>query len=150
MATPFTTGTVSQQDQTAVPHTRSDYERGVGRGRGIRGTRGHRGSRGSRGITASSQSRTTNTQPSANHLGRQALPATLAAPVSLPTVTTPATAKKDDTIEAEICFICASDVVYQCLTPCNHRTCHICGLRMRALYKNNDCAHCRVCIMLIR
>lgn len=46
--------------------------------------------------------------------------------------------------DAEVCFICASPVVHSALTPCNHRTCHICALRMRALYKTRDCAHCRV------
>lgn len=45
--------------------------------------------------------------------------------------------------DAEVCFICASPVIYNALTPCNHRTCHICALRMRALYKTRDCAHCR-------
>lgn len=48
-------------------------------------------------------------------------------------------------VEAEVCFICASHVVHQSIAPCNHRTCHICALRMRALYKNKECAHCRVC-----
>lgn len=46
--------------------------------------------------------------------------------------------------EAEVCFICASPVVHNSVAPCNHRTCHICALRMRALYKTKDCAHCRV------
>ena len=46
--------------------------------------------------------------------------------------------------EAEVCFICASSVVHNSVAPCNHRTCHICALRMRALYKTKDCAHCRV------
>ncbi|KAL1393561.1 zinc finger protein [Phyllosticta capitalensis] len=45
--------------------------------------------------------------------------------------------------EGEICFICASPVVHQSIAPCNHRTCHICSLRLRALYKNKACAHCR-------
>ncbi|EMR67383.1 putative zinc finger protein [Eutypa lata UCREL1] len=49
----------------------------------------------------------------------------------------------DDDVEAEVCFICASPVVHQAVTPCNHRTCHICALRMRALYKIKECAHCR-------
>ncbi|RYO76515.1 hypothetical protein DL766_009684 [Monosporascus sp. MC13-8B] len=53
------------------------------------------------------------------------------------------TAAEDDDVEAEVCFICASPVVHQAVTPCNHRTCHICALRMRALYKNKECAHCR-------
>ncbi|KAI9772298.1 MAG: hypothetical protein M1840_001047 [Geoglossum simile] len=45
--------------------------------------------------------------------------------------------------EAEVCFICASPVVHTSVAPCNHRTCHICALRMRALYKTKACAHCR-------
>jgi hypothetical protein len=46
--------------------------------------------------------------------------------------------------DAEVCFICASVVVHHSLAPCNHRTCHICALRLRALYKTKACAHCRV------
>ncbi|KAI9850563.1 MAG: hypothetical protein M1838_005413 [Thelocarpon superellum] len=46
-------------------------------------------------------------------------------------------------VEAEVCFICASPVVHNAVSPCNHRTCHICALRLRALYKNKACAHCR-------
>jgi hypothetical protein len=51
---------------------------------------------------------------------------------------------EDEDLEAEVCFICASPVVHNSVAPCNHRTCHICALRMRALYKTKDCAHCRV------
>lgn len=47
-------------------------------------------------------------------------------------------------VEAEVCFICASAVVHNSVAPCNHRTCHICALRLRALYKTRACAHCRV------
>jgi hypothetical protein len=50
----------------------------------------------------------------------------------------------EEGVEAEVCFICASEVVHNAVAPCNHRTCHICALRMRALYKTKDCAHCRV------
>lgn len=46
--------------------------------------------------------------------------------------------------DAEVCFICASPVIHQAVSPCNHRTCHICALRLRALYKSKACAHCRV------
>ena len=48
-----------------------------------------------------------------------------------------------DGVEAEVCFICASPVVHNSVAPCNHRTCHICALRLRALYKTRACAHCR-------
>ena len=49
----------------------------------------------------------------------------------------------EDDVEAEVCFICASPVVHNSVAPCNHRTCHICALRLRALYKTRACAHCR-------
>lgn len=54
--------------------------------------------------------------------------------------------EEDD--DAEVCFICASPVVHNSVAPCNHHTCHICALRMRALYKTRDCAHCRVSPLL--
>ncbi|KAL8825970.1 MAG: hypothetical protein Q9191_004084 [Dirinaria sp. TL-2023a] len=50
---------------------------------------------------------------------------------------------KEDEVEAEVCFICASAVEHNSVAPCNHRTCHICALRLRALYKTRACAHCR-------
>ncbi|KAK9460361.1 uncharacterized protein V1516DRAFT_638763 [Lipomyces oligophaga] len=43
----------------------------------------------------------------------------------------------------ETCFICAEPVKYSAVSPCNHRSCHVCALRMRALYKTNACVHCR-------
>ncbi|UKZ66088.1 uncharacterized protein TrAtP1_007270 [Trichoderma atroviride] len=49
----------------------------------------------------------------------------------------------DDDDDADVCFICANPVAHHSIAPCNHKTCHICGLRMRALYKTKDCAHCR-------
>jgi len=51
---------------------------------------------------------------------------------------------KEGEVEAEVCWICASPIVHESIAPCNHRTCHICCLRMRALYKDKNCAHCRV------
>lgn len=50
----------------------------------------------------------------------------------------------EDDVEGEVCFICASSVVHISVAPCNHRTCHICALRLLALYKTRACAHCRV------
>lgn len=46
--------------------------------------------------------------------------------------------------EQEVCFICASPIEHVSIAPCNHQTCHICSLRLRALYKTRACAHCRV------
>ncbi|EKD13592.1 uncharacterized protein L3040_009002 [Drepanopeziza brunnea f. sp. 'multigermtubi'] len=49
----------------------------------------------------------------------------------------------EEGVDAEVCFICASEIEHESIAPCNHRTCHICCLRMRALYKDQNCAHCR-------
>lgn len=56
-------------------------------------------------------------------------------------------AKEGDTADEDednICFICANPNIYYSVASCNHRTCHICALRMRALYKTKQCPHCRV------
>lgn len=53
----------------------------------------------------------------------------------------------EDADDREVCFICASEVEHISISPCNHRTCHICALRLRALYKTKACAHCRVRIL---
>lgn len=45
--------------------------------------------------------------------------------------------------DGEVCFICANPIQHHAVAPCNHVTCHICALRMRALYKNKGCPHCR-------
>ncbi|PGH12678.1 hypothetical protein AJ80_06621 [Polytolypa hystricis UAMH7299] len=52
-------------------------------------------------------------------------------------------AKSEEADDGEVCFICASPVEHTSVSPCNHRTCHICALRLRALYKTKACAHCR-------
>jgi len=54
----------------------------------------------------------------------------------------PQSGEEEDS-DVELCFICASPVIHSSLSPCNHSTCHICALRMRALYKNRACLHCR-------
>ncbi len=53
----------------------------------------------------------------------------------------------DDSIESDVCFICASPIEHTSIAPCNHQTCHICSLRLRALYKTRACAHCRVSLV---
>ncbi|KAF8649052.1 hypothetical protein AX16_006053 [Volvariella volvacea WC 439] len=47
---------------------------------------------------------------------------------------------EDDT---PICWICAEPVKYWSVPECNHRTCHVCALRLRALYKKTDCTFCK-------
>ncbi|KAK2796716.1 hypothetical protein FQN51_009054 [Onygenales sp. PD_10] len=51
--------------------------------------------------------------------------------------------EEEEEEDSEVCFICASAIDHTAVAPCNHRTCHICALRLRALYKTKACAHCR-------
>ncbi|CAM1512008.1 Fc.00g095210.m01.CDS01 [Cosmosporella sp. VM-42] len=111
---------------------RGDSSRGRGRGRARRG-----GARRGRGGNASAPAVPAN--PAAQDVAAAAARAQKAAAVSSPKPTDAA----DDDEEEEVCFICANPVAHYSIAPCNHTTCHICGLRMRALYKTKDCAHCR-------
>ncbi|EIW84684.1 hypothetical protein CONPUDRAFT_47956 [Coniophora puteana RWD-64-598 SS2] len=45
--------------------------------------------------------------------------------------------------DGAICWICAEPVKYYSVSACNHRTCHVCALRLRALYKKLDCTFCK-------
>ncbi|KAH6902714.1 hypothetical protein BKA70DRAFT_1304355 [Coprinopsis sp. MPI-PUGE-AT-0042] len=45
--------------------------------------------------------------------------------------------------DQDVCWICAETVKYYSVSQCNHRTCHICALRLRALYKRTDCTFCK-------
>jgi hypothetical protein len=42
------------------------------------------------------------------------------------------------------CFICTEPIKIFAVGECEHRICHVCSLRLRALYKNNHCAYCKV------
>ena len=50
--------------------------------------------------------------------------------------------------EMDICWICAEQVKYYAVSECNHRTCHVCALRLRALYKKLECTFCKVGCLL--
>jgi E3 ubiquitin-protein ligase ZNF598 len=48
--------------------------------------------------------------------------------------------------DIEMCHICAEPMEKKsyAVAECNHRTCHICALRLRALYKKLECTFCKV------
>jgi hypothetical protein len=46
--------------------------------------------------------------------------------------------------DMDICWICAEQVKYYAVSECNHKTCHVCALRLRALYKKLECTFCKV------
>ncbi|KAL6301834.1 hypothetical protein BKA93DRAFT_447316 [Sparassis latifolia] len=49
----------------------------------------------------------------------------------------------DQVDDAVVCWICAEQVKYWSVSECNHRTCHVCALRLRALYKKLECTFCK-------
>lgn len=67
-------------------------------------------------------------------------------PAEKPTeaVEAPAVTEPSEAGDGEVCWICAEPVKYYAVSQCNHRTCHVCALRLRALYKRNDCTFCKV------
>ncbi|KAF2737860.1 hypothetical protein EJ04DRAFT_532810 [Polyplosphaeria fusca] len=104
-----------------------------GRGRGGRG----RG-RGQRPADGASQAPSAAPAPESQGSGKETN-----GKAKLDIATTPENTQAEEEPEGEVCFICASPVQHTAVAPCNHRTCHICSLRLRALYKTKTCAHCR-------
>ncbi|GAA5946699.1 hypothetical protein JCM3775_003137 [Rhodotorula graminis] len=49
----------------------------------------------------------------------------------------------ETTDDDAICFICAEPVVSWSVSACDHRTCHTCSIRLRALYKKKECTFCK-------
>ncbi|ELU44184.1 cytoplasmic protein [Rhizoctonia solani AG-1 IA] len=91
-----------------------------------RGRGGRRGGRGGRGNNATSNGtvRSSPAAPNGSANSNKAAP-------------TPDTTSADS--DEMICWICAEPVKFYALSECNHRTCHVCALRLRALYKRTDC-----------
>jgi|SRR5579862_632367 len=58
----------------------------------------------------------------------------------------PEVTQTDIDSEGELCFICGNSMNgrYYSLAPCNNAFCHVCSLRLRALYKSTNCPFCKV------
>lgn len=56
----------------------------------------------------------------------------------------PESEEESEEEEGELCFICTEPVTTFAVSECDHRTCHRCSLRLRALYKTHNCAYCKV------
>ncbi|KAF9260823.1 hypothetical protein L218DRAFT_1002324 [Marasmius fiardii PR-910] len=104
--------------------------RGGNRGRGRGGSRG-----GSRGAGIPSKKREENVESVLS-----AVPADLSSETKGPANVD---AEREE-VEEAVCWICAEPVKYYSVSACNHRTCHVCALRLRALYKKRDCTFCKV------
>ncbi|KAK4096555.1 hypothetical protein N658DRAFT_562364 [Parathielavia hyrcaniae] len=114
---------------------RGDGHKGRGRGRGTRG-RGRGRGRGGGQLQISTQ--TAPVEPTAEE---PKPPQQASKPPSFKVKNDTQDEAADD--DVEVCFICANPISHYSVTSCNHITCHICALRLRALYKSKECPHCR-------
>ncbi|KAI9328314.1 hypothetical protein DFJ73DRAFT_861853 [Zopfochytrium polystomum] len=49
----------------------------------------------------------------------------------------------DNSTEMDACLICADPITYRAFGECNHPVCHLCSLRLRALFKDQNCSFCK-------
>lgn len=124
---PIPSHTIMSAVTATQPQTHIQTSPSARRGKrgGHRGQGGHRGggskSRGRKDSSAAAPVDPVPTQPIQNEV-------------------VPATEATDDAV---VCWICAEPVKYYSVSACNHRTCHVCALRLRALYKKLDCTFCK-------
>lgn len=118
--------------QTATQTARGNTRRGRGGNRGGRG-----GNRGAGGNKPQVQS------PLAANAAAAATPA-ITNDKSKKLAEAKAAAETVAADDAEVCWICAEPVKFYSVSDCDHRTCHVCALRLRALYKKTDCTFCKV------
>lgn len=107
------------------------------RGSNQRGRRGNRGRGGGRGRGGKApQSERKDAEP-------EIVEKTVQEEDAVENVAVVAPAEEDD---SNLCWICAEPVKYWSVSECNHRTCHVCALRLRALYKKPECTFCKVSV----
>ena len=140
----------TRSDMLNPPDSQQTPNKGRGRGRGSRGQRGSTGRGRGQGFanaprpphdtTATDQS---NGRPRRGSFGGRLTEAASNIQGDLG-VSKEEPQENAEAEDVEVCFICASPIDHTAIAPCNHQTCHICALRLRALYKTRACAHCRV------
>lgn len=118
---------------------------------------GNRKKRGNRGSARGGHSDKPNPNKAARHSGDKPTPhTTVNEPASKqatneslksPTPNVHPVDEEED-VTAAICWICAEPVRYYSLAACNHRTCHVCALRLRVLYGKLECTFCKVSVLL--
>ena len=113
------------------------------RGGNARARASARGRRGGRGGHKSNNNRGDAAQSSKPDVAPDASADARATAVDVSPATKPAD-EEAAADEGTVCWICAEPVKYWSVSECNHRTCHVCALRLRALYKKTECTFCKV------
>ena len=140
----FTPPTMSASITTNANSAQQRPRRG-GRGGG-RGFRGH--GRGG-GPTQRKPQNDSTPAESVETVGTPATPTEVAPNIAEPDTVAENTTTVPQDDDSGTCFICAEPVMYYSVSECNHRTCHVCALRLRALYKRHDCTFCKVHLCFI-
>ncbi|GAW06780.1 c2h2 finger domain-containing protein [Lentinula edodes] len=131
------TSTNTQQTASSQPQSREHQHRGS-RGGKAQGNKGRgRGGRGGREINNGRETKVMKNQDSGAKESREKTD------LVEDTTRVVAAAADDVDSESDVCWICAEPVIYYSLSACNHRTCHVCALRLRALYKKDVCTFCK-------
>lgn len=145
---------------SAEPSSASEPSRRQGRNRGRANqnqpdtedaskNKGRRGNNNNKGNNKDKDNHRNNNSNKSSHgaNGNPRAPQTIAAtdPIDLHPGRASAVASttQDDESEQHSCFICTENIVIFAVSDCNHRTCHLCSLRLRALYKTKNCAFCK-------
>ncbi|KAG7100058.1 hypothetical protein E1B28_001843 [Marasmius oreades] len=109
--------------------------------RGTKQSRGGRGGRGGNRGKGRGSIRGADIPSKKEENGQSISPPVTDVPSEKKDTAKPEEAEKEE--EEAVCWICAEPVKYYSVSACNHRTCHVCALRLRALYKKKDCTFCK-------
>lgn len=118
-----------------------DGIRGRGGSRGRGGRRGGSSKRGGGGGSVGTPKDKANITTDQDEGENKSIDNTEDAPAATSASITVAAENASD--DDNVCWICAEPVKYWSVSECNHRTCHVCALRLRALYKKTDCTFCK-------
>ncbi len=128
--------------------TQSQSRQATSPDRGRRRPRGRGPSRGGRGGAKTRGAAATDSTPDSNAQTTDGVKVDADTAAAADVSTSQTEAQDDDS--QDLCWICAEPVKYYAVSVCNHRTCHICALRLRALYKKLDCTFCKVRVTSIQ
>ncbi|KAK3348241.1 hypothetical protein B0H65DRAFT_462847 [Neurospora tetraspora] len=133
---------MSSTEQATPQGPRGDGNRGKGRGRGApRGNRSRGGDGAGRGGAGAGRGKGRGGGQQQQQGAPTALQDSSSGDSNPAQWKTQQQEAQDD--DDEVCFICANTITHHSVAPCGHSTCHICALRLRALYKTKECPHCR-------
>ncbi|KAJ3122519.1 hypothetical protein HK098_002780 [Nowakowskiella sp. JEL0407] len=95
--------------------------------------------------SAKKNSRSANNHVNTSKLASEASSKSVLPDNSVSKIDTPTSNASQSTpvAEQDHCIICTEPISIYAFGSCNHRQCHLCALRLRALYKSKSCSYCK-------